>query len=118
MGSVAKVKKPGFEPEVWIERMYMTESRRKPYVALEMLDLIFDERILPDVIRMWEGGLSIPSIAKAFNRKTDEITCLIMSLAIEDRIKPRPGGALGREIVNDPDYCSGETGAGGTDDAA
>lgn len=96
MGSVVAVKKPGFEPEVWIERMYMTESRRKVYVALEDLDLIFDERIIPEVIKMWKGGLSVEDIAKTYNRDPDEIACLIMSLAREGRIKRRPGGAYGR----------------------
>jgi hypothetical protein len=98
MGSVVQLK-PGFEPEKYIEQWYMTESRRKPYVALEDIDLIFDERILPDVIQMWEGGLSINDIAKAYNRDPDEIACLIMSLAREGRIKPRKGGAYGKGMV-------------------
>lgn len=96
MGDVVKVRKWAYDPEVLIERMYMTRKRRKVYVALEDLDLIFDERDLPEMIRMWEDGLSLTDIARSFKRDPDEIACLIMSLARENRIPQRNGGAYGR----------------------
>ncbi|MBN2909137.1 helix-turn-helix domain-containing protein [Polycladomyces sp. WAk] len=96
MGDVVKVKKWAYDPEVLIERMHMTRRRRKVYVALEDLDLIFDERDLPEIIRMWEDGLALTDIARSFKRDPDEITCLIMSLARENRIRPRIVGAYGR----------------------
>lgn len=91
MGSVRPL-----EPERYFERYYMTKYRRRVYVALEDLDFTFDEADLPMIIHMWEEGLSIWDIARAFDRDPDEITVLIMDLVRKDRIKPRPRGAYGR----------------------
>lgn len=66
------------------------------YLALEGLDFTFDEADLPEIKRMWEEGLSIWDMARAYERDPDEITVLIMSLAREGKIEPRPGGAKGR----------------------
>lgn len=70
--------------------------RRNLYLALEGLDFTFDEADIPDIKRMWEEGLSIWDIARAYERDPDEITVLIMDLARKAVIEPRQGGAKGR----------------------
>lgn len=71
-------------------------QRRNIYLALEELDFTFDEADLPEIKRMWEEGLSVWDMARAFNRDPDKITVLIMDLARKGEIDTRPGGAMGR----------------------
>ena len=71
-------------------------QRQNIYLALEELDFTFDEADLPEIKRMWEEGLSVWDMARKYERDPDEMTVLIMSLAREGKIEPRPGGAMGR----------------------
>jgi len=84
------------EPEKIIAKYYMTQSRRRVYIALEDLDFSWDEADIPQVRHMWKKGLSIWDIARAFDRDPDEVAILIMDLIRKSQIRPRPRGAYGR----------------------
>lgn len=71
---------------------YMKKSRRNLYIALEELDLVFDEREVIRLQEMWKEGKGILEIAKELGRHQLEIAALIMDQADKNKIKSRPMG--------------------------
>ncbi|MED2789680.1 helix-turn-helix domain-containing protein [Bacillus thuringiensis] len=71
---------------------YMKKSRRNLYIALEELDLVFDEREVIRLREMWDEDKGILEIAKELGRHQLEIAALIMDQADKNKIKSRPMG--------------------------
>ncbi|MBG0964124.1 helix-turn-helix domain containing protein [Bacillus sp. SRB1LM] len=74
------------------QRKYMKKSRRNLYIALEELDLVFDESEVIRFQEMWKEGKGILEIAKELGRHQLEIAALIMDQADKNIIKSRPMG--------------------------
>jgi hypothetical protein len=74
------------------QRKYMKKSRRNIYVALEDLDLLFDESEVIRFQEMWEEDKSFIEIAVELGRHQLEIASLIMDQADKNKIKSRPMG--------------------------
>ncbi|EJQ90039.1 hypothetical protein II1_05343 [Bacillus cereus MC118] len=70
----------------------MKNSRRNMYVALEELDLVFDESEVIRLQEMWNANKNIIEIAKELGRHQLEIAALIMDLADKNKIKSRSMG--------------------------
>ncbi len=70
----------------------MKKSRRNLYIALEELDLVFDESEVIRLQEMWKEGKGILEIAKELGRHQLEIAALIMDQADKNLIKSRPMG--------------------------
>ncbi|ARJ25306.1 helix-turn-helix domain containing protein (plasmid) [Bacillus mycoides] len=60
------------------QRKYKKKSRRNMYVALEDLDLVFDESEVIRLQEMWKENKNIIEIAKELGRHQLEIAALIM----------------------------------------
>ncbi|PGS97708.1 helix-turn-helix domain containing protein [Bacillus anthracis] len=71
---------------------YMKKSRRNLYIALEELDLVFDESEVIRLQDMWKEEKGILEIAKELGRHQLEIAALIMDQADKNKIKSRPMG--------------------------
>ncbi|WP_429790641.1 helix-turn-helix domain containing protein [Bacillus wiedmannii] len=71
---------------------YMKKSRRNLYIALEELDLLFDESEVIRLREMWDENKDILEIAKELGRHQLEIAALIMDQADKNKIKSRPIG--------------------------
>ncbi|PGQ20984.1 helix-turn-helix domain containing protein [Bacillus cereus] len=71
---------------------YMKKSRRNLYIALEELDLVFDESEVIRLREMWNEDKGILEIAKELGRHQLEIAALIMDQADKNIIKSRPMG--------------------------
>ncbi|HDR7688876.1 helix-turn-helix domain-containing protein [Bacillus cereus group sp. N11] len=71
---------------------YMKKSRRNLYIALEELDLLFDESEVIRLREMWVEDKDILEIAKELGRHQLEIAALIMDQADKNKIKSRPMG--------------------------
>nr|WP_189644974.1 helix-turn-helix domain-containing protein [Bacillus toyonensis] len=71
---------------------YMKKSRRNLYIALEELDLLFDESEVIRLREMWDEDKDILEIAKELGRHQLEIATLIMDQADKNKIKSRPMG--------------------------
>ncbi|HDR3494247.1 helix-turn-helix domain-containing protein [Bacillus wiedmannii] len=74
------------------QRKYMKKSRRNLYIALEELDLVFDESEVIRLQKMWKEDKGILEIAKELGRHQLEIAALIMDQADKNIIKSRPMG--------------------------
>ncbi|MGE7864552.1 helix-turn-helix domain containing protein [Bacillus mobilis] len=74
------------------QRKYMKKSRRNLYIALEELDLVFDESEVIRFQSMWKEGKGIIEIAAELGRHQLEIAALIMDQADKNIIKSRPMG--------------------------
>lgn len=74
------------------EKKYMKKSRRNLYIALEDLDLLFDESEVIRLQEMWKENRGILEIAKELGRHQLEIAALIMDQADKNIIKSRPMG--------------------------
>lgn len=74
------------------EKKYMKKSRRNLYIALEDLDLLFDESEVIKLQEMWKEDKGILEIAKELGRHQLEIAALIMDQADKNIIKSRPMG--------------------------
>ncbi|WP_277927481.1 helix-turn-helix domain containing protein [Bacillus cereus group sp. BfR-BA-01383] len=70
----------------------MKKSRRNMYVALEDLDLLFDESEVIRFQKMWEEDKSFIEIVVELGRHQLEIAALIMDQADKNKIKSRPMG--------------------------
>jgi len=70
----------------------MKNSRRNMYIALEELDLVFDENEVIRLQEMWKENKNIIEIAKELGRHQLEIAALIMDQADKNEIKSRPMG--------------------------
>ncbi|PGU78939.1 helix-turn-helix domain containing protein [Bacillus cereus] len=73
---------------------YMKKSRRNLYIALEELDLVFDESEVIRLREMWDEDKDILEIAKELGRHQLEIAALIMDQADKNKIKSRPMGLV------------------------
>ncbi|MCU4992373.1 helix-turn-helix domain-containing protein [Bacillus cereus] len=71
---------------------YMKKSRRNLYIALEELDLVFDESEVIRLRKMWNEDKNIIEIATELERHQLEIAALIMDQADKNKIKSRPMG--------------------------
>jgi hypothetical protein len=71
---------------------YMKKSRRNLYIALEELDLVFDESEVIRLQEMWKEDKEILEIAKELERHQLEIAALIMDQADKNKIKSRSMG--------------------------
>ncbi|MDA2440071.1 helix-turn-helix domain-containing protein [Bacillus cereus] len=74
------------------QRKYMKNSRRNMYIALEELDLVFDESEVIRLQKMWKENKNIIEIAKELGRHQLEIAALIMDQADKNEIQSRPMG--------------------------
>ncbi|MCU5656445.1 helix-turn-helix domain-containing protein [Bacillus mycoides] len=74
------------------QRKYMKNSRRNMYIALEELDLVFDESEVTRLKEMWNENKNTLEIAKELGRHQLEIAALIMDQADKNNIKSRPMG--------------------------
>ncbi|MES1048486.1 helix-turn-helix domain containing protein [Bacillus thuringiensis] len=74
------------------QRKYMKNSRRNMYIALEELDLVFDESEVVRLKEMRNEDKGILEIAKELGRHQLEIAALIMDQADKNIIKSRPMG--------------------------
>ncbi|WP_186327244.1 MULTISPECIES: helix-turn-helix domain-containing protein [Bacillus] len=74
------------------QRKYMKNSRRNMYIALEELDLVFDESEVIRLQEMWKEGKNIIEIAVEMGRHQLEVAALIMDQADKNKIKSRPMG--------------------------
>ncbi|TBX84249.1 helix-turn-helix domain containing protein [Bacillus cereus] len=74
------------------QRKYMKKSCRNLYIALEELDLVFDESEVIRLQEMWKEGKGILEIAKELGRHQLEIAALIMDQADKNKIKSRSMG--------------------------
>ena len=79
-----------------IERLHLKDSSRSFHIALEDLNFKWNVRDVQEFRRMWEEGLSIWDIARAFDRDPDEVVLLIMDQSRKGDIKPRKNGIWGR----------------------
>lgn len=70
----------------------MKNSRRNMYIALEELDLVFDESEVTRLKEMWNENKNTLEIAKELGRHQLEIAALIMDQADKNNIKSRPMG--------------------------
>lgn len=70
----------------------MKSSRRNMYIALEELDLVFDESEVIRLQEMWKEGKNIIEIAVEMGRHQLEVAALIMDQADKNKIKSRPMG--------------------------
>ncbi|WP_368936827.1 helix-turn-helix domain containing protein [Bacillus sp. SH8-8] len=70
----------------------MKKSRRNLYIALEELDLVFDESKVIRLREMWDKDKDILEIAKELGRQQLEIAALIIDQADKNKIKSRPMG--------------------------
>lgn len=68
------------------------------YIACEDVGINWewDDRQVALFDRMWQQGMSIWDIAKAFDRDPDEVAILAIDRARQGFIERRPGGAYGR----------------------
>ncbi|XLP22202.1 helix-turn-helix domain containing protein [Bacillus toyonensis] len=62
------------------------------YIALEELDLVFDESEVIQLQEMWSDNKNIIEIAKELGRHQLEVAALIMDQADKNEIKSRPMG--------------------------
>jgi hypothetical protein len=62
------------------------------------MNFVWDEREVLEFDHMWNEGLSIPDIARAFGRDPDEVAVLTIDRARRGHISKRAGGALGRRM--------------------
>ncbi|MGF1437347.1 helix-turn-helix domain-containing protein [Bacillus thuringiensis] len=74
------------------QERYMKKSRRNLFIALEELDLVFDESEVIQLRKMWDEDKGILEIAKELGRHQLEIAALIMDQADKNKIKSRPMG--------------------------
>jgi len=74
------------------QRKYMKKTSRNLYIALEELDLVFDESEVIQLQEMWSDNKNIIEIAKELGRHQLEVAALIMDQADKNKIKSRPMG--------------------------
>lgn len=70
----------------------MKNSRRNLYVALEELDMLWDEDDILLVREAWKNNESVFTIGEKLQRDPDEVALLIMDLARKNVIRKRPIG--------------------------
>lgn len=76
----------------------LTDDTGRPYVALEAgprFKFEWQPEQVKDIVRAWESGESVYSMAERIGRDPDEVAVLIMDLRRRSLIGDRPGGAMG-----------------------
>ncbi|EKS8370735.1 helix-turn-helix domain-containing protein [Bacillus thuringiensis] len=73
-------------------RKYMKKERRNLYIALEEMDMFWDEDEVWRVKEAWNNNESIFAISEKLQRDPDEVTLLIMDLARKGAIGKRTLG--------------------------
>jgi len=76
----------------------LKHRRQNIYVACEDLDFVWDEKDVKQFDRMWEEGLSLPDIARAFGRDENEVAILAIDRRMKGYIQAREGGVWGRRM--------------------
>lgn len=65
------------------------------YIALQELDFSWYPHEVERVIEMWERGTPIWDMSVEFGRCQEEVFLLLLDLAMNGRVKRRPGGICG-----------------------
>ncbi|MEK4416478.1 MULTISPECIES: helix-turn-helix domain-containing protein [Bacillus] len=73
-------------------RKYMKKERRNLYIALEEMDMFWDEDEVWRVKEAWNNNESIFAISEKLQRDPDEVALLIMDLARKGAIEKRALG--------------------------
>ncbi|MFQ6341046.1 helix-turn-helix domain-containing protein [Bacillus sp. AF62] len=73
------------------QRKYMKNERRNLYIALEELDMLWDEDEVVQVKEAWNNNESVFAIGEKMQRDPDEVALLIMDLARK--------GAIGKRVL-------------------
>ena len=76
----------------------LKHQRQNIYLACENLDFVWDERDVGAFDHMWNEGMSIWDIAKAFDRDPDEVVILAIDRVKKGNIQKRKGGVWGRRM--------------------
>ncbi len=74
------------------QRKYMKNERRNLYIALEELDMLWDEDEVVQVKEAWNNNESVFAIGEKMQRDPDEVALLIMDLARKGAIGKRALG--------------------------
>lgn len=74
------------------QRKYMKNERRNLYIALEELDMLWDEDEVVQVKEAWNNNESVFAIGEKMQRDPDEVALLIMDLARKGAIGKRTLG--------------------------
>jgi len=74
------------------QRKYMKNERRNLYIALEELDMLWDEDEVAQVKEAWNNNESVFAIGEKMQRDPDEVALLIMDLARKGAIGKRALG--------------------------
>ncbi|MBG9629297.1 hypothetical protein ABB10_19085 [Bacillus thuringiensis] len=74
------------------QRKYMKNERRNLYIALEELDMLWDEDEVVQVKEAWSNNESVFAIGEKMQRDPDEVALLIMDLARKGAIGKRALG--------------------------
>ncbi|WP_257153254.1 helix-turn-helix domain-containing protein [Bacillus toyonensis] len=74
------------------QRKYMKNERRNLYIALEELDMLWDEDEVWQVNEAWNNNESVFEIGEKMQRDPDEVALLIMDLARKGAIGKRALG--------------------------
>lgn len=74
------------------QRKYMKNERRNLYIALEELDMLWDEDEVVQVKEAWNNNESVFAIGEKMQRDPDEVALLIMDLARKGSIGKRALG--------------------------
>lgn len=66
-------------------------------IILEDLNFTWEEKVIDDVIVMWEKGFPLQDIAEKIERNNEETFLLLMHLSLKNKIKGRKRGIWGHE---------------------
>ncbi|MFT8319323.1 MAG: hypothetical protein ABF649_00640 [Bacillus sp. (in: firmicutes)] len=77
-----------------IEKQYMTEERKKVYIALELENFIWDKEDVKELDLMYKNGKSDLEIAAYFQRPWVDIHVLILDRLLKGKIKERTNAVL------------------------
>lgn len=106
--SASAALKEDMKAERQIARFHLKNKSRNVVTLFEKEEVKWhwDERDLIALADMWEKGLSLPDIAKAFQISEYETVLALIHCDLEGMIKPRPGGIFGkRRKWEDDEQC-------------
>lgn len=67
------------------------------HIALDGYDLSFTAAEVERIREAWGEGMSLEAMAAALDRLEPEVAVLVIDLAVNGKIQPRPGAMMGRE---------------------
>lgn len=73
-------------------KKYMKKERQKLYIPLEKYDLVFSDKEVNRMKKLWRENKSLTEIAEEMGRHEMEIAVLIMDQGDKKRITKRPMG--------------------------